>query len=224
MPATTGSRASRKKAPKAAKKVRVPNAERSANTRLKLVEATIQCLYELGYHQTSTVVVTKRARVSRGAMLHHFPSKADLMMAAMDYIRSQRGDAHRKHLERFKTEREQFLQLIDVLWEEFQTPTGVARIELMLGSRNDPELRPRFSELNLELERLHKERIWARAERLGIRDRKKTDAFVQLYAAALRGLAIDALWPQSMADIKGAVALLKEAQLNLLESLTPRRD
>jgi AcrR family transcriptional regulator len=225
VPVTTASRASpRKKAPKAVKKVRVPNAERSANTRLKLVEATIQCLYELGYHQTSTVVVTRRAKVSRGAMLHHFPSKADLMMAAMEHIRSQRGDAHRKHLERFRTEREQFLQLIDVLWEEFQTPTGVARIELMLGSRNDPELRPRFSELNLELERLHKERIWARAERLGIKDRRKIDAFVQLYAAALRGLAIDALWPQSMPDIKGAVALLKEAQLNLLDSLTNGRD
>lgn len=222
MPATTA-RTARKKTPKTAKKVRVPNAERSATTRLKLVEATIQCLYELGYHQTSTVVVTKRAKVSRGAMLHHFPSKADLMMAAMDYIRSKRGDAHRKHLERYKTEREQFLQLIDVLWEEFQTPTGVARIELMLGSRNDPDLRPRFSELNLELERIHKERIWARAERLGIKDRKKIDAFVQLYAAALRGLAIDALWPQSMPDIKGAVALLKEAQLNLLESLTSGR-
>ncbi len=223
MPAKTGSRGARKKAPKTVKKVRVPNAERSAITRLKLVEATIQCLYELGYHQTSTVVVTKRAKVSRGAMLHHFPSKADLMMAAMDYIRSRRGDAHRKHLERFKTERDQFLQLIDVLWEEFQTPTGVARIELMLGSRNDPDLRPRFSELNLELERIHKDRIWARAEKLGIRDRKKIDAFVQLYAAALRGLAIDALWPQSLPDIKGAVALLKETQLHLLESLTPGR-
>ena len=223
MPATTV-RTTRKKTSKAAKKVRIPNAERSATTRLKLVEATIQCLYELGYHQTSTVVVTKRAKVSRGAMLHHFPSKADLMMAAMNHIRSKRGDAHRKHLERFKTEREQFLQLIDVLWEEFQTPTGVARIELMLGSRNDPELRPRFSELNLELERVHKERIWARAERLGIRDRKKIDAFVQLYAAALRGLAIDALWPQSIPDIKGAVALLKEAQLNLLDSLTSGRN
>ncbi|HEX5008408.1 MAG TPA: TetR/AcrR family transcriptional regulator [Hyphomonadaceae bacterium] len=216
-------RTAKKKTPKAAKKVRVPNAERSAITRLKLVEATIQCLHELGYHQTSTVVVTKRAKVSRGAMLHHFPSKADLMMAAMDYIREKRGEAHRVHLERFKTEREQFLQLIDVLWEEFQTPTGVARIELMLGSRNDPELRPRFSELNLELERKHKERIWARAEGLGIKDRKKIDAFVQLYAAALRGLAVDALWPQSMPDIKGAVALLKEAQINLLDSLTNGR-
>jgi len=203
-------------------RARVPNVERSALTRLRLVEATVQCLYELGYHQTSTVVVTQRAKVSRGAMLHHFPSKADLMMATMDHIRGKRGEAHRKHLEKITTEREQFLQLIDVLWEEFQTPTGVARIELMLGSRNDPELGPRFSKLNLELEGIHKELIWSRAQRLGIRNRKKVDAFTQLYAAAVRGLAIDALWPQSMPDIKGAIALLKEAQLNLLETLAEK--
>lgn len=208
-----------KKAP-AAPRARVPNVERSAATRLRLVEATVQCLYELGYHQTSTVIVTRRAKVSRGAMLHHFPSKADLMMATADHIRLRRGDVHRKHLEPFKTDREKFLQLIDVLWEEFQTPTGVARIELMLGSRNDPELGLRFAELNMELERRHKDVIWAMAQRMGIRNRKRTDAFVQLYAAAIRGLAIDALWPQSMPDIKGAIALLKEAQVNLLDALT----
>lgn len=201
-------------------RARVPNVERSAITRLRLVEATVQCLYELGYHETSTVVVTQRAKVSRGAMLHHFPSKADLMMATMDYIRGQRGEVHRRHLEKFATEREQFLHLVDVLWEEFQTPTGVARIELMLGSRNDPELGPRVSQLNLELEGIDKDLIWARAQRLGIRNRRKVDAFSQLYAAAVRGLAIDALWPQSMPDIKGAIALLKEAQLNLLETVT----
>ena len=221
--ARTALKKTRRKPAAPAKRVRIPNPERSAATRLKLVEATVQCLYELGYHQTSTVIVTQRAKVSRGAMLHHFPSKADLMMATMDYIRTRRGEAHRKHLERFKTEREQFLQLIDVLWEEFQTPTGVARIELMLGSRNDPELGQRFSKLNMELEARHKDLIWARAQRLGIRNRKKIDAFVQLYAASVRGLAIDALWPQSMPDIKAAIALLKEAQLNLLESLTSDR-
>jgi AcrR family transcriptional regulator len=210
----------RRKAAAPAKRVRIPNTERSAATRLKLVEATVQCLHELGYHQTSTVLVTRRAKVSRGAMLHHFPSKADLMMGTAEYIRQHRREAHRVHIERFRTAREKFLQLIDVLWEEFQTPTGIARIELMLGSRNDPELGERFALLNAELERRHKDMVWDMAQRLNIKNRKKMDAFVQLYAASVRGLAIDALRPQSMPDIKGAIALLKEAQLALLETLT----
>ena len=209
----------RRKPAAPAKRARTSNPERSAATRLRLMEATILCLYELGYHQTSTVVVTKRARVSRGAMLHHFPSKAELMMAAADHIRDHRRNAHQKHMERFKTDRERFLQLIDVLWEEFQTPSGVARIELMLGARNDPELGARFSALNADLENRHKNIVWALAQRLCIRNRKKIDAFVQLYAAAIRGLAIDALRPHSPQDIKGAIALLKETQLTLLQTL-----
>jgi len=204
---------------RAPQRIRVPNAERSANTRAKLLKATIECLYELGYHQTSTVIVTERAGVSRGSMLHHFPSKADLMMAAADYIREHRKAAHKEHLDRYPTEREKFLQLIDVLWTEFQTPSGIARIEMMLGSRSDPELGPRFRELNAQLEDRHKERIWERAQRLGIKDKKKIHAFVQLYAAAIRGLAIDALSPRSMPDIKAAVALLKEFQLHMLDGL-----
>lgn len=198
--------------------VRVPNAERSARTRGKLLDATIQCLYELGYHQTSTVLVTERAKVSRGSMLHHFPTKADLMMATARHIVDHRREAHRD-LERLPNERDRFLQLIDILWAEFQTPSGIARIELMLGSRSDPELGPRFRNFNAELEDRHKEKTWARAQRLGIKDKKRIHAFVQLYAAAVRGLAIDALSPRSMPDIKAAVALLKEFQVYMLDGL-----
>lgn len=200
-------------------RVRVPNAERSATTRSKLLAATIECLYEVGYYQTSTVLVTERAKVSRGSMLHHFPTKADLMMATSEYIVELRSQMHKARFDKLATERDKFLHLIDALWESFQTPSGIARIEIMLGSRSDPELGPRFRVLHEELEDRHKERIREMAKRLGIRDNRRINAFVQLYAAALRGLAIDTLWPRSMADIKGAVALLKDLQENMLDMM-----
>jgi AcrR family transcriptional regulator len=200
-------------------RIRVPNVERSATTRGKLLTATIDCLYEVGYHQTSTVLVTERAKVSRGSMLHHFPSKADLMMATSEYIVELRREMHGEHLDKLATDREKFLHLIDTLWEAFQTPSGIARIEIMLGSRSDPELGPRFRVLHEALEDRHKERVRERAKQLGIRDNRRINAFVQLYAAALRGLAIDALWPRSMVDIKGAVALLKDFQEYILDRM-----
>jgi AcrR family transcriptional regulator len=199
---------------------RTPNPERSAATRKKLLDATIELLFEVGYFQTSTVAVTERAGVSRGAMLHHFPSKADLMMATSHHIVGLRRELHNERLGKFATDREKFLHLIDVLWEAFQTPSGIARIEIMLGARSDPEIGPRFRELNDALEERHKERVWDRAQKLGIKDKKKIRAFVMLYAAALRGLAIDSLSPGSRADIKGAIALLKQFQLHMLETLT----
>ncbi len=147
---------------------RTPNVARTAATRAKLLKATIDCLYELGYHPTSTVVVTERAKVSRGAMLHHFPTKADLMMAASEHIVELRREMHASRLDKLKTDREKFLALIDVLWEAFETPSGIARIEIMLGSRSDAELGPRFRELNDQLEERHKERV--RRARAAARD------------------------------------------------------
>jgi AcrR family transcriptional regulator len=173
----------------------------------------------LGYHQTSTVLVTERAKVSRGSMLHHFPTKADLMMATARHIVDHRRVAYHEHFSKLSTDREKFLNLIDVLWSEFQTPSGIARIELMLGSRSDPELGPRFREFNAALDERTKEKVWERAQRIGIKDRKKVSAFTQLYSAAIRGLAIDTLSPRSLPDIKGAVALIKEFQLHMLETL-----
>ena len=136
------------------------NADRSAATREKILNATIDCLYALGYHQTTTVVVTQRAGVSRGAMLHHFPSKADLMIAAMDHIRGRMGAAHAAKLAPIEDRRERFAALVDILWGEYSQPVGVARIELILASRSDPICGPHFAALTVELDRRHKEVVW----------------------------------------------------------------
>ena len=203
-------------------KKRVPNVERSARTRAKLIDATINSLYELGYHQTTTVVVAKRAGVSRGAMLHQFPSKADLMIAAAEHMRDLRKDLHRERMAPLPTMREKYLKLIDVLWEALLSPSGVARIELMLSTRSDPELADRFSAINDELDKAHKERIWGMAQALGIEgeaNRKRVEAFTQLYAASLRGLAIDALRPGSRAGAGESVELLKSFQKSMLDEM-----
>lgn len=179
-------------------------------TRDKILRATIDCLYAVGYNQTSTVLVTKRAGVSRGAMLHHFPSKADLMMATIQFIRESMREAHRVRLEPIHDPLERFSALVDVLWGEFSKPIGVARIEIMLASRSDPDCGAYFTNLNVELDRRHKDAVWANAERLGFTDRKQVDYIVQLYAAAVRGLAIDALHPAMRPDVQGAVRLLRD--------------
>jgi AcrR family transcriptional regulator len=189
------------------------NADRSAATREKILGATIDCLHDVGYHQTTTVLVTERAGVSRGAMLHHFPSKADLMMAGMDYIRRRMGAAHAAKLAPIADDRERFGALVDILWGEYSQPVGVARLELILASRSDPVCGPRFAALTVELDRRHKEVVWPLARKLGFTDRRRVDAIVQLYAAAVRGLAIDHLQPAMRPDVQSAVALLRETML-----------
>ena len=67
--------------------VRRTQAERTAETTAKLLDATADCLVERGYAGTSTVEVCRRAGVSRGALVHHFPSKDDLVAAAVHFGR-----------------------------------------------------------------------------------------------------------------------------------------
>lgn len=208
--------------PIAAVRKSVPNTERSARTREKLLLATIDCLYRLGYHETSTSVVLKQAGVSRGAMLHQFPTKADLMLATSEYIRNLRGEAHRRKLHGVTDDYEHLDKRVDILWGEMKTPSGVARIEIMLGSRSDPLFAARFNELNQELETAHKDRFWMLAERLGVEDRALSDSVVQLFAASLRGLAVDALQPGSKKKVDAAVELLKRYHRLLIADLAAK--
>src|SRR5438270_13922097 len=60
--------------------------ERSASTRALLLDTTIDCLVERGYAGTTTTVIAQRAGLSRGAQLHHYPTRAELVAAAVEHL------------------------------------------------------------------------------------------------------------------------------------------
>ena len=64
--------------------------------RQRLLEATVECLVEHGWSGTSTTLVSQRAGVSRGAQLHHFPTKNDLVLAAVEHLSELRGEELRE--------------------------------------------------------------------------------------------------------------------------------
>src|SRR3954471_22171563 len=76
--------------PSAAPPSRRSQAERSAGTQARLLDATIQCLVERGWAGTSTTEIVRRAGVSRGAQVHHFPAKEDLVVAAVEHLLARR--------------------------------------------------------------------------------------------------------------------------------------
>jgi AcrR family transcriptional regulator len=66
--------------------LRGPQQDRSRATRARLLEASIECLAELGWTATTVALVAERAGVSRGAAQHHFPIREDLITAALDHM------------------------------------------------------------------------------------------------------------------------------------------
>ena len=60
--------------------------ERSASTRARLLDATVECLTRYGYAGTTTPRIAEMAGLTRGAQVHHFGSKHELMTAAMHHM------------------------------------------------------------------------------------------------------------------------------------------
>ena len=57
---------------------RRPNAQRTRETRGKILWAARQLFAEKGYAAASTPAIVSAAKVTRGAMYHHFPDKASV--------------------------------------------------------------------------------------------------------------------------------------------------
>ena len=62
---------------------RVPQEERTRAMRQRLLDACVECLVERGWSGTSTTLVSQRAGVSRGAQLHHFPTRRLCNLASL---------------------------------------------------------------------------------------------------------------------------------------------
>src|SRR5215469_12497956 len=115
-------------------------AERTAATRAALLEATVECLVTQGFGGTTTTEVAHRAGVSPGALLHHFPAKADLLCAAVGHLFELRQAEFRKAMANLGPGTDRVEAGVDLLWSMFSGPTFVAWLELWIAARCDPAL------------------------------------------------------------------------------------
>jgi len=115
-------------------------AQKSAATRNLIVEAAIKCFVDLGYARTTTTAIADKAGLSRGAMLHHFPSKVDIVRAAVEHLHAKRLRAFRRAVQRSPVEGDRVRSNLDAYWQHVRHPMFVAFFELVVAARTDPEL------------------------------------------------------------------------------------
>jgi AcrR family transcriptional regulator len=121
-------------------RVRRTQAERSAAMRTRLLDATVECLVTYGYAGTTTPRVAERAGVTRGAQIHHFRSKEDLVVAAIEHLAQQRTQAAIREFGRVEASSDPVSTVLDFLWEAHQGPLFVATVELWVAARTDDVL------------------------------------------------------------------------------------
>src|SRR5262245_61669639 len=128
--------------------VRRTQAERSATTRTQLLDATLTCLQELGYTRTTTTEIARRAGVSRGAQLHHFPTKVELVTQAVEHLFERRHAEFLAAFERLPVGPGGRMEAaIDLLWSMVKGPAFLAWLELAVAARTDSELATPVAEL-----------------------------------------------------------------------------
>jgi AcrR family transcriptional regulator len=120
-------------------------AERSATTRALLLDATIDSLVEVGYANTTTTGIAERAGVSRGAQMHHYPAKADLVAHAVEYLAEKRMALLRGQIERLRGSRDRVKRALDLLWGSHNGPLFRATLELWIAARTDTDLREKLA-------------------------------------------------------------------------------
>jgi AcrR family transcriptional regulator len=164
--------------------------ERSAETRARLLDATIASLVEVGYASTTTTAVCERAGVSRGAQVHHFPRKQDLVVAAVAHLAARRAAELRTRAEAVPDANgaDRLDALLDLVTDAFGGPLFDAALELWVAARTDAELHRSLYQF---------ERIAGRGlaslwrEVAGdLADHERFDALLELTMHMARGMAL----------------------------------
>jgi AcrR family transcriptional regulator len=119
--------------------------ERSAAMRKRLLDATVECLVRYGYAGTTTTKVTQLAGVTRGAQVHHFPTRADLVAAAVRHLATRRTELAFEKIESVRRADDPVDAALELMWEVHQGPIQYATMEMWVAARTDSELRKQLA-------------------------------------------------------------------------------
>ena len=176
---------------------REPQQDRSRATRARLLDAAIDSLAELGWAATTVAVVAERAGVSRGAAQHHFPTREDLFMAAVEQVSVVRGQQIRDDM----AGRHDVGSVIELVFDLYSGRLFRAALIMWVAAANEPELRsqivPLEARIGREIHRLVVEALGADETRPGVRES------VQATLDLARGLGLANLLTDDAARRRG---------------------
>ncbi|WP_308114603.1 TetR/AcrR family transcriptional regulator [Rhodococcus opacus] len=186
-----------------ATKARAPQQGRGVATRLKLLDAAIECLSELGWRDTTVTVVTKRAGVSRGAVQHYFTDRDGLFAAAVEHVADTRLAELRRRASSFPTGKGRTLAIVEGFVDLHLGQLFGATLQLCVAASADPVLRPQVAAME---EQMGKQVYFAAVELLGLDPRdSKVRTTIQAFLDSARGLGLASFLGDDRARRKGVV-------------------
>ena len=176
---------------------------KSSQTRIAVLDAAIACLAEYGYARTTTQQIAQMALISRGAMMHHYATKQDLIAALIDYVFYRRMEIYAERVSTL-TEEQRVTEGrgVEISWDVYSTPEYRAYMELKTAARSDPELHAMFLPKAQRYDRIWRDET-AKVFPEWAADREKLDLAIDYVTGLLEGLRANAeIWGDPARDAR----------------------
>ncbi len=164
-------------------------ARKSAATRDQIISAAIRCIVESSYSKTTMMKISEKAGLSRGATLHHFPSKMDIIRAVVAYLHEKRIQAFRRSIKDIPTDADMAHMAIQAYSDHVNHPIYVALFELSVAARTDQELREILHPAQIAFDREWYQTAWDLFPEWQA-DREAFDLALNLSQITMEGMAI----------------------------------
>lgn len=182
--------------------------QRSIETQKTIIDATLQAIDELGYHRASTTEIVKRAGMSRGGMLHHFPTKVELLSAAFKQLHDEVAADVRELIAQAQLDGREWVDLLEEIMERyFSGRLWDVFLEMMVAARTDEalwnELVPTVMKYYLDVDQ-----VWHQYFAADDMDGEMS-VLLNLSMCVLRGMAVQKLLRDDPAYYENIIRQLK---------------
>jgi AcrR family transcriptional regulator len=154
--------------------VREPQQERSRTTRRRLIEAALDSFGERGWHGVTVAGIAERAGVSRGAAQHHFPTREDLVVAAVDLLGESQIEELRAQAADLPDGASRIERVVEMVLNLYPGPLFRAALQLWSVAATDEALRdvlvPLEARVGREAHRVTVELLGVDESRPGVRE------------------------------------------------------
>jgi len=193
-------------------------AERSGDTRRRILDAAVQLLGERGYAGLRTADVAAAAGVSKGAQTHHFPAKDDLVVAVVEHVFLRASEQARTRARRAASPDEAIKALIADAQEFFFSELFLVALDLAIQGRLQQPGENAVTELSAAT-RLPVEAHWRAALVDSGVPADVADDLLWLTLSIVRGLAVRRLWQHDPPRFKRLFRLWREMVARYLASI-----
>ena len=167
------------------------NSERSATTRRLILDATIACLNAWGYGGVTNIKVADAAGVSRGATMHHFPTRQALIIATVEHAYHCLRDFRAEEMAKIPPGLPRFRAILDQSLTTQRMPEGTALNEVRIGSRSDAEIREAVTPMMSAISEDYVRVVSRIAREAGLKPNHELYGLIGTVAMATRALAIN---------------------------------